>query len=45
MWRASTIYQIADTDEHPGDDIILAYRTDKEDGIAVIYDPRQQINT
>ena len=45
MWRASTIYQIADTDEHPGGDIILAYRTDTEDGIAVIHDPRQQIST
>lgn len=45
LWRASTIYKIADTDGHPGDDIILAYRTDAEDGIAVIHDPRQEIST
>lgn len=45
LWRASTIYKIADTDEHPGDDIILAYRTDAEEGIAVIHDPRQEIST
>lgn len=44
-WRTSTIYKIADTDEYPGDDIILAYKTDAEEGIAIIHDPRQEIST
>ncbi len=44
-WRTSTIYKIADTDEYPGDDIILAYKTDAEEGVAIIHDPRQEIST
>jgi len=44
-WRAGSIYKITDTDEHPGNDIILVYKTDGEDGIAVIHDPRQDIST